>query len=47
MGSAAAIVLAIYLGLRMTLLIGGALYLGALLVILATRPRPESASQAG
>ena len=37
MGSAAAIVLAIYLGLRATLLIGAALYLCALMVILATR----------
>ena len=34
MGSATAIFLAVYLGLRMTLLIGGALYLGALLVLL-------------
>ncbi|MGI8743520.1 MAG: hypothetical protein ACR2NN_13310 [Bryobacteraceae bacterium] len=33
MGSATAILLAIYLGLRTTLLIGGAFYLGALLVI--------------
>ncbi len=37
LGSAGAIFLAIYLGLRATLLIGGALYLGALVVILATR----------
>jgi len=47
MGSAAAIVLAIYLGLRMTLLIGGALYLAALLVIFVTRRRTESAPQPG
>ncbi len=37
MGSAAAIVLAIYLGLRATLLVGAALYLCALAVIQATR----------
>ncbi|HXP88337.1 MAG TPA: hypothetical protein VN841_26655 [Bryobacteraceae bacterium] len=37
LGSSGAIFLAIYLGLRMTLLIGGALYLCALLVIAATR----------
>ncbi len=37
LGSAAAIFLAIYLGLRATLLVGGALYVCALLVILATR----------
>jgi len=36
LGSAGAIMLAIYAGLRMTLLAGGALYLVALLVILAT-----------
>jgi hypothetical protein len=36
LGSAGAIFLAIYLGLRATLLIGGALYVGALIVILAT-----------
>jgi len=39
LGSAGAIFLAIYLGLRTTLLIGGVLYLGALIVILATRAR--------
>ncbi len=33
MGSATAIFLAIYLGLRLTLLIGGSLYLGALLIV--------------
>ena len=37
LGSSGAIFLAIYLGLRATLLIGGALYLCALAVILATR----------
>ncbi len=37
LGSGGAIVLAIYTGLRATLLFGGALYLIALLVILATR----------
>ncbi len=37
LGSGGAIFLAIYLGLRMTLLMGGALYLCAMLVILATR----------
>jgi len=41
LGSVGAIVLAIYLGLRATLLIGGALYLCALLVIVATRATPE------
>jgi hypothetical protein len=37
-------VLAIYLGLRMTLLIGGALYLCAMAVILATRTTRPSKS---
>jgi hypothetical protein len=37
LGSAGAIFLAIYIGLRATLLVGGALYLGALLVIFVTR----------
>jgi hypothetical protein len=36
LGSGAAIVLAIYTGLRATLLFGGGLYLVALIVILAT-----------
>jgi hypothetical protein len=36
LGSGAAIVLAIYTGLRATLLFGGALYVVALIVILAT-----------
>ncbi len=40
LGSAGAIFLAIYLGLRATLLIGGALYLCALAVIMATRAKP-------
>jgi hypothetical protein len=44
LGSAGAIVLAIYLGLRMTLLIGGALYLCAMAVILATRTTRPSKS---
>jgi len=39
LGSAAAVVLAIYLGLRATLLVGSALYLCALAVIVATRNR--------
>jgi hypothetical protein len=39
-GSAGAIFLAIYLGLRTTLLIGGALYLCALGVIVATQVKP-------
>jgi len=37
LGSAGAVVLAIYLGLRATLLIGGALYLCAMLIIALTR----------
>ena len=39
LGSASAIFLAIYIGLRSTLLVGAALYVCALLVILATRQR--------
>jgi spermidine synthase len=39
LGSASAIFLAIYIGLRSTLLVGAALYVCALLVILATRDR--------
>ena len=39
LGSASAIFLAIYIGLRSTLLVGAALYVCALLVILATRNR--------
>ena len=41
MGSATAIFLAVYLGLRTTLLIGGLLYLGALLVITLTKLTPN------
>ena len=41
LGSAGAIVLAIYLGLRATLLIGGVLYLIAMAVIAATRFEPR------
>ncbi len=37
LGSAGAIFSAIYIGLRATLLLGGSLYLGALLVIIATK----------
>ena len=44
LGSAGAIFLAIYLGLRATLLIGGALYLCAMIVILATDRRTASSS---
>ncbi len=43
LGSAGAVVLAIYLGLRATLLIGGALYLCALAVILLTRSTRQTA----
>jgi hypothetical protein len=43
LGSASAIFLAIYIGLRATLLVGAALYLCALLVIMATRT-PADAS---
>ncbi len=43
LGSAAAVVLAIYLGLRATLLIGGALYLCALGVIVLTRSTRQTA----
>jgi hypothetical protein len=39
LGSASAIFLAIYIGLRSTLLVGAGLYICALLVILATRDR--------
>jgi hypothetical protein len=44
LGSGGAIVLAIYLGLRTTLLLGGALYLAALLVILLTERKQSTAS---
>ncbi len=42
MGSVSAVVLAIYFGLRATLLIGGALYLAAMLVIYATQRIPKT-----
>ena len=42
LGSAGAIFLAIYLGLRATLLIGGSLYLCALAVIVATQAKPTA-----
>jgi spermidine synthase len=45
LGSGGAIVLAIYTGLRATLLFGGALYLCALLVIVATGARRSTASR--
>ncbi len=41
MGSAGAILCAIYAGLRVTVLIGGALYVAALLVSRRSRPEPE------
>jgi hypothetical protein len=41
LGSAGAIFLAIYIGLRATLLVGGALYLCALLVIASTKRSRE------
>jgi hypothetical protein len=45
LGSAGAILLAIYIGLRMTLLVGGALYLCALLIVwLHSGPRAAAAS---
>jgi hypothetical protein len=42
LGSVNAIVLAIYLGLRNTLLVGGALYVAALLIIRLTAPAKET-----
>jgi hypothetical protein len=45
LGSASAIFLAIYLGLRATLLVGGALYVCALLVILATAEHRDDAPE--
>jgi len=44
LGSAGAIFLAIYVGLRTTILIGGALYLCALVIIVATSGRAPSGS---
>ena len=41
LGSAGAIFLAIYLGLRLTLLVGGTLYISAMVVIWATRGQLE------
>jgi hypothetical protein len=43
MGSAAAIFLAIYIGLRNTLLVGGLMYIGALVVTRLARIRPAAA----
>ncbi len=43
LGSAAAIFLAIYIGLRSTLLVGGGLYLCALLIVTATRRQSSKA----
>jgi len=45
LGSAGAIVLAIYTGLQATLLSGGSLYLVAIVVLLATRPSVARAPQ--
>jgi len=47
LGSVAAVVLAIYLGLRETLLVGGAMYLLALIALKlsAARTAPESEPQ--
>jgi hypothetical protein len=39
LGSATAIFLAIYIGLRMTLIVGGTCYIGALLALVLTAPR--------
>lgn len=47
LGSAGAIFLAIYLGLRATLLIGGSLYLCALAVIVATQAKPAARVSVG
>ncbi len=46
LGSAGAIFLAIYIGLRATLLVGGALYLCALVVILVTTSDTQNYSPA-
>jgi hypothetical protein len=45
LGSATAIFLAIYIGLRNTLLIGGVLYIGAALIIAATKAASSTAEQ--
>jgi hypothetical protein len=47
LGSAAAIFLAIYLGLRVTLLIGGSMYLGALAVMWLARERSRVTAPVG
>jgi hypothetical protein len=47
MGSAGAIFLAIYLGLRLTLLIGGAMYLGALAVMWIAQERARESAPVG
>jgi hypothetical protein len=44
LGSVASIVLAMYLGLRMTLMIGGVIYLAALGVVLWTREGADGAA---
>jgi hypothetical protein len=44
LGSVSAIFLAIYLGLRETLMAGGALYLLALVILRLTRPKAAAAS---
>jgi hypothetical protein len=46
LGSVSAIFLAIYTGLNRTLLVGGALYLAALLVVMALGRRPQAAEAA-
>jgi hypothetical protein len=43
LGSAGAIFLAIYIGLRMTVLVGAAFYIGALLIVLLANRRPTAA----
>jgi hypothetical protein len=45
LGSAGAIFLAIYIGLRATLLVGGGLYLCAMIVILLTRSSANPARE--
>jgi len=46
LGSVAAIVLAIYMGLRETLLVGGAMYLCAMATLALSRRRAEQPRQA-
>ena len=43
LGAVGALVCAIYLGLMQTLLVGGLLYVGALLIFLVSRPNHASA----